>query len=254
MTSYFLFRLTTHLPQISLPALSVTLRPSTIDWKGLKTQSFHLVPTPSFPCSLLFRSHVQLFMTLWTAAHQASLSFTISPSLLKLVSIELVMPSNHLILCRSLLLLPSIFPSIRVFSNELVLQIRWTKYWSFSFSMNPSNDYSGLISFRMDQFDLLAVQVTPKSLLQQFSFPSLSYFFFLNFFKVSTVTSELRHHIPILSKLHLPPLPPWTFYQQSALHSHLSLLENRISHLPAHPTLTQVTTNFRHKYYKTTFL
>ena len=152
-------------------------------------------------------------MTLWTAAHQASLSFTISQSLLKLMSIELVMPSNHFILCRSLLLLSSIFPSIRVFSNELVLRIRWTKYWSFSFSMNPSNDYSGLISFRMDWFDLLAVQVTPKSLLQHFSFPSLSYFFFFNFLKVSTVTSELGHHIPILPKLHLPHPPTlWTFY------------------------------------------
>ena len=91
------------------------------------------------------------------------------PSLLKLVSIELVMPSNHLILCRPLLLLPSIFPSIRVFSNESVLHIRWPKYWSFSFSIRPSNEYSGLISFKMDWLALLAVQGTPKSLLQHHS-------------------------------------------------------------------------------------
>ena len=101
-------------------------------------------------------------MTPWTASHQASLSFTISRSLCKLVSIELMMPSNHLILCRPLLLLPSIFPSIRVFSNESVLHIRWPKYWSFSFSINPSNEHSGLISFRIDWFDLLAVQGTLK--------------------------------------------------------------------------------------------
>ena len=95
-------------------------------------------------------SHIWLFATPWTAAHQASLSFTNSRSLLKLTSIESVMPSNHLILCRPLLLLPSIFPSIRVFFNESVLCIRWPKYWNFSFSISPSNDYSGLISFRMD--------------------------------------------------------------------------------------------------------
>ena len=100
---------------------------------------------------------------------QASLSITDSWSLLKLMSIELVMPSNHLILCRPLLLLPSIFPSIRVFSNESVLHIRWPKYWSFSFSISPSNEYSWLISFRMDWLDLLAVQGTLKSLLQHHS-------------------------------------------------------------------------------------
>ena len=98
--------------------------------------------------------------------HQVSLSITVSWSLLKLISTELVMPSNHLILCRPLLLLPSIFPSIRVFSNESVLHIRWPKYWSFSFSINLSNEYSGLISFRIDWFDLLAVQGTLKSLFQ----------------------------------------------------------------------------------------
>ena len=112
-------------------------------------------------------SHVQLFATLWTGAHQAFLSITNSRSLLKLMSIESVMPSNHLILCRPLLLLPSIFPSIRLFSSESVLCIRWPKYWSFSFS--PSNEYSGLISFRMGWLDLLAVQGTLKSLLKYHS-------------------------------------------------------------------------------------
>ena len=108
-------------------------------------------------------------MTPWTAAHQASLSITNSWSLLKLMSIVSVMPSSHRILCRPLLLPPSVFPSIRVFSNESVLCIRGPKYWSFSFSISPSNEYSGLISFRMDWFDLLAVQQILKSLLQHHS-------------------------------------------------------------------------------------
>ena len=108
-------------------------------------------------------------MTPWTAACQASLSITISRSLLKLMSIESVMPSNHFILCCPLLLPTSIFPSIRVFSNESVLHIRWPKYWSFSFSISPSNEYSGLISFRMDWLDLLAAQGTLKSLFQHHS-------------------------------------------------------------------------------------
>ena len=107
-------------------------------------------------------------MTSWTAAHQASLSFTISLSFLKFMFIESVMLSNHLALCHPLLL-PSIFPGIRVFSNVSVLCIRWPKYWSFSFSINPSNEYSGLISLRIDWFDLLAVQETLKSLLQHHS-------------------------------------------------------------------------------------
>ena len=110
---------------------------------------------------------VQLFATPWTAECQASLSITNSQSLLKLMSIESVMPSSHLILCRPLLLLPSIFPSIRVFSNESVLYIRWPKYWSFSIS--PANEHTELISFRMDWLDLLAVQGTLKSLLQHHS-------------------------------------------------------------------------------------
>ena len=108
-------------------------------------------------------SSVRLFEAPWTAARQASLSITFSLSLLKLMSIKSVMPSNHLTLCRPLLLLPSVFPSIRVFSNESALCIRWPKYWSFSFSISPSNEYSGLISFRIDWFDL-AVQGTLKSL------------------------------------------------------------------------------------------
>ena len=112
-------------------------------------------------------SRVRLFATPWTAARQASLSITNSQSSLKLMSIESVMPSNHLILCHPLLL-PSIFPSIRVFSNESVLRIRWPKYWSFSFSIIPSNEHSGLISFKMDWLDLLAVQGTLKSPTPQF--------------------------------------------------------------------------------------
>ena len=114
-------------------------------------------------------SHVQLFETPWTAVRQVFLSINYSQSLVKLMSIESVMPSNHLILCHSLLLLPSIFPSIRAFSYESVLRIRRPKYWSFSFSISPSNDYSGLISFRMDWLDLLVVQGTLKSLLQHHS-------------------------------------------------------------------------------------
>ena len=125
-------------------------------------------------CSVQFRSvqslsHVWLFATPWTAARQASLSISNYQSLLKFMSIESVMPSNHLILCCPLLFPPSIFPSIRVFSNETTLRIRWPKYWSFSFSIYPSKEYSGLISFRMDLLDLLAVQRTLKSLLQHHS-------------------------------------------------------------------------------------
>ena len=116
-------------------------------------------------------SHVQISATPWTAVSQASLSITDCQSLLKLMSITSVMPSNHLILCHPLILLPSIFPSIRVFSNKSVLRIRWPKCWSFSFNISPSNEHSGLISFRMDwlDLDLLAVQGTLKSLLQHHS-------------------------------------------------------------------------------------
>ena len=142
-------------------------------------------------------------MTPWTAALQASLSFTISRSLLKLMSIEFVMPSNHLILCRPLLLLPSIFPSIRVFSNESVLHIRWSKYWTFSFSISPFNEYSGLISFRIDWFNLLAVQGTLKSLLQHHSSKAsvlqLSVFFMV----------QLSH--PYMTTGNTIALTRWTF-------------------------------------------
>ena len=124
--------------------------------------AFHTVVVKSL-------THVQLFSTPWIAARQASLSFTISQSLLKLMSIESVMPSNHLILCHPLPLLPSTFLSIRVFSSESALHIRWPEYWSFSFSISPSSEYSGLISFRIDLLDLLAVQGTVKSLLQHHS-------------------------------------------------------------------------------------
>ena len=126
-----------------------------------------MVPT----LSVQSLSSVHVFVTPWTAAHQASLSITNSRSLLKLMSIQLVMPSNHLILCHPLL--PSTFPSIRVFSNESVLHISWSNYWSFSFSISPSNEYSGLIYFRMDWLDLLAVQGTLESLLQHHSSKAL---------------------------------------------------------------------------------
>ena len=127
------------------------------------------------------------YATPWTAARQASLSITNSRSLIKLMSIKSVMPSNHLILCSPLLLPPSIFQSIRVFSSESVLHIRWPKYWSFSFNISPSSEYSGLISLRMDWFDLLAVQETLKSLLQpQFKSISSSV---LSFLYSTTLTS-----------------------------------------------------------------
>ena len=133
-----------------------------------ESTAIHSVSSTSQFSSVQLLSHVRLFVTPWTAAYQASLSITTSRSLPKLMSIESVMPSNH-ILCCPLLLPPSIFPSIRVFSNESVLRIRWTKYWSFSFSISPSNEYSRLISFRMDRLDLLAVQGTLKSVLQHHS-------------------------------------------------------------------------------------
>ena len=161
-------------------------------------------------------SRVQLIVTPWSAACQASLSFTTSWSLLKLMSIESVMPSNHLILCRLLLLLHSIFPSIRVFSNESVLHIRWPKYWSFSFSISPSNAYLWLISFRMDWLDLLAVQGTLKSLLQHYS----------------SKASILRHSALFIVQLSYPymttgktiALTRWIFVRKV-----MSLLSNKLS-------------------------
>ena len=138
--------------------------------RGLELRRGGLWPAPSVNSVQFSRSVVvQLSATPWTAAHQASLSITTSQSLLKLTSIESMTPSNHFILCHPLLLLPSIFPSSRVFPNKSVLCIGWPKYWSFSFSISPSNEYSGLISFRMDWLDLLAVQETLKSLLQHHS-------------------------------------------------------------------------------------
>ena len=145
-------------------------------------------------------------MTPWAAAHQASLSFTISWSLLKVMSFESVMPSNHLILCHPLLLLPSIFPNIRVFSSESVLCIRWPKYWSFSFSISPSNEYSGLISFRIDWFDLLAVQETLKSLLQHHNLKA-SILQYPAFFMV-----QLLHSYMITGKT--TALTRWTFVRK----------------------------------------
>ena len=135
-------------------------------------------------------SHAQLFATPWTAAGQSSLFFTISWSLLKLMSIELVMPYNHLVLCHPFLLLPSVFPSIRVFSNESALSIRWPKYWGFSFSTSPSNEYSELISLRMDCLDLFAVHGTLKSLLQHRSS------------KASILRCSAFFYSPILTSIH----------------------------------------------------
>ena len=148
-------------------------------------------------------SRVWLFVTPWIAARQASLSITNSWSLLKLMSTESVMPSNHLMLCHPLLLLPSIIPSIRVFSNKSGLHIRWPKYWSFSFSISPSNEYSRLISFKMDWLDLLAVQGTLKSLLQHHS-SKASILWHLAFFIV-----QLSH--PYMTTGKTKALTRWTF-------------------------------------------
>ena len=169
-------------------------------------------------CSIQLLSHVQLFATPWTAACQASLSIFNSQSLLKFMSIESVMPSNHLILCHPLLLLPSIFPSIRVFSNESVLHIRWPKYWSFSFSISPSNEYSGLISFRMDWLDVLAVQGTLKGLLQHHS-SKASILLHSAFFRV-----QLSH--PYMTTGETIPLTRRTFVGKV-----MSLLFNMLSRL-----------------------
>ena len=139
-----------------------------ITWYHIDVESEKIIQM-NMDNSLQSLSHVWLFATPWTAVRQASLSITNSQSLLKLMSIESVIPPNHLILCCPLLLPPSIIPSIRVFSNESVLQIRWPNYWSFSFSISPSNEHPGLISFRMDWLDLLAVQGILKSLLQHHS-------------------------------------------------------------------------------------
>ena len=163
-------------------------------------------------------SRVRLYATPWTAARHASLSITNSRSLLKVMSTESVMPSNHLILCCPLLLLPSIFASIRVFSNESALRMRWPKYWSFSISISPSNEYSGLISFKIDWFDLLAVQGTVKSLLQLYSskvsIPWHSAFFIV----------QLSH--PYMTTGKTIGLTRWTFVGRI-----MSLLFNMLSRL-----------------------
>ena len=154
-------------------------------------------------CSVQSLSRVWLFVTPWTAARQASLSIINSQSLLKLMFIESVMPSNHLILCHPLLLMPSIFPSIRVFSNESVLRIRWPKDWTFSFLINPSNEYSGLISFRTDWFDLLAVQGILKRLLQHHGSKAA------NFWHSAFLMVQLSH--PYITTEKTIALTRWTF-------------------------------------------
>ena len=163
-------------------------------------------------------SRVQLFATPWTAARQVSLSITNSRSLLKLMYIESVMPSNHFILCHPLLFLPSIFPTIRIFSNESVLRIKWPKYWSFSFNISPSNEYSGLISFRMDWLDLLAVQGMFKCLLQHHS-SKASILWHSAFFTV-----QLSH--PYITTGKTTALTRWTFVGKV-----MSLLFNMLSRL-----------------------
>ena len=168
--------------------------------------------------SVQWLSRVQLFVTPWTAACQASLSITNSRSLLKLMSIQSVMPSKHLILCRHRLLLPSVFPSIGVFSKGSVLHTRWPKYWSFSFSICPSNEYSGLIFFRMDWLDLLAPQGTLKSLLQHYS-PKTSILWCSAFFTV-----QLSHLYMTSGKT--IALTTWTFVGKV-----MSLLFNMLSRL-----------------------
>ena len=172
---------------------------------------------PSSISSVQSLSSVQLFVTPWTAAHQASLSITNSQSLPKLMSIESVMPSNHLILCRPLLLLPSIFPSIRVFSNKSALRIRWPKYWSFSFSISPSNEHPGLI-FRMDWLDLLVVQGTLKSLLQHHSSKASI------LGRPAFFTVQLSH--PYMTTRKTIALTRWTFVDKV-----MSLLLNTLSRL-----------------------
>ena len=155
------------LPRSKSLLISWLQLPFTMIWESKKITSVtgstffpitHILIIHTYISSVQLLSHVQFFATPWTAAYQTSLSFAISQNLLKFMSIELVMPSNHLILCHLLLLLPSVFPSIRIFSSESALCTRWPKYWSFSFSLSPSNSYAGLISFRIDWFDPVAVQ------------------------------------------------------------------------------------------------
>ena len=185
--------------------------------KDIQFSSLILHPLKFSFSSVQLFSCIQLFATPWTVARQASLSIINSWSLLKLMSIQLVMPSNHLILCRPLLP-PSIFPSVRVFPNESVLRIRWPKYWSFSFSISPSNEYSGLIYFRMDWLDVLAVQGTLKSLLQHHS-SKASILWCSAFFTV-----QLSH--PYMTTGKTIALTRWTFAGKV-----MSLLFNMLSRL-----------------------
>ena len=159
----------THCSHFLLFPLGVGLAPPSRITNAGQADSFPTPLSKLLLSSVQLLSHVPLFATPWTVARQASLSITNSRNALKLMSIELVMPSNYLILCHPLLLPPSIFPSIRIFSNESVLRIKWPKYWIFSFSISPSNEHPGLISFRMDWLDVLTVQGTLKSLLQYHS-------------------------------------------------------------------------------------
>ena len=200
------------------PSTSHPSPTSHLDWNEPLLQAPSHAITPVQFSSVQLLSRVRLVATPGTAAHQASLSITSSQSLLKVMSIELVMPSNHLIHCRPLLLPPSIFPSIRVFSNESVLHIRWPKYWSFSFSISPSNEYSELISFRMNWLDLLAVQGTLKSLLQHHSLKA-SIFWRSAFFMV-----QLSQ--PYMTTRKTIALTRWTFVGKV-----MSLLFNMLSRL-----------------------
>ena len=180
--------------------------------------NWYTVQYKIFISSVQSLSRVRLFATPWTVACQASLFITNFRSLLKLMSIESVMPSNHLILCHSFPLLPSIFPTIRIFSNEQVLHVRWPKYWTFSFSISPSNEYSRLISFRIDWFDLLAVQGTLKSLLQHQT-SKASILWHSAFFMV-----QLSH--PYMTTGKTIALTRWTFVSKT-----MSLFFNMLSRL-----------------------
>ena len=186
--------------------------------KSSSTQTFPSVMPVVVVFVVQSLSHVWLFVTSYTAARQASLSFTISWSLLKLMSIELMMLSNHLIPCCPIFLLPSIFPCIRVFSNESALHIRWPKYWSFSFNISPSNEYPGLISFRINWIDFLVVQGTLKSLLQNYSLKA-SIFMFRDLCnndnkKEFLSTAFLKANSQTMEKVYLWErlLPPWSFW------------------------------------------
>ena len=200
----------------TLTYISLTLKPGIHVGRSSEDGANQL--SVQAPVQFSSDSRVQFFADPWTTTCQASLSITSSWSLLKLMSFKLVMPSNHLILCHPLLFLPSIFPSIRVFSNESVLHIRWPKYWSFSFSISPSSDYSGLISFRIDWLDLLAVQGTLKSLPQHHSSKAsilqCSAFF----------TVQLSH--PYMTTGKIIALTRWTFVGKV-----MSLLFNMLSRL-----------------------